>query len=709
MKRAGASPAVSVARFFEASLLGLVGSGFLAVAGSGYLDLPTIALVAAGLLLRALMIFGVVRLEITERAATLGTIVYSGIYIADYLFLSRDFLLATIHLLFFLAVAKVLTARTARDHLYTACISVLELLAAAVLSAGFSFLASLALYLFFAMAALMSAEIRRSMHEAAEAPGGATARVGARRFHPRLAALSAFTAAGILVLTAGLFFLLPRTADAAFAHFGSRRMHLPGFATQVTLGEIGEIQTNSRAVMHIQLYGKLAAGLKWRGGTLTYFDGRRWTNPDAGRRPILVSDGEANLDETEVRPPRPGINYDVSYDEISTDTLFFAGTPRSIRVRVPRLWEAEGGYGLWHVPAQGFHYGAYSLLDEPPELASPRFPAPELPKTALAEYLQLPALDPRIPELARRLTAGLGSDLDRARAIERHLRRDYGYTLELPEHEVPDPLAHFLFTRRKGHCEYFASAMTVMLRAIGIPARLATGFESGTYNPLTDLWVVRASDAHSWVESWMPGLGWTTFDPTPPGAPQTFALAARLNLYLDAAQTFWRQWVVGYDAGAQGSLRDRLEQRARRVGPAWFDSLSGLGGGQIARIRAAARRYGLPAAIVAAVALWMWLFGPALWRLLRMRRRVQRVRRGEASRGDATLLYERMLAVLKRRGYQKPAWFTPAEFAASMADSPLAAAVREFTAAYNALRFGGHAEVAPRLSALLDEMEKSRP
>jgi hypothetical protein len=222
--------------------------------------------------------------------------------------------------------------------------------------------------------------------------------------------------------------------------------------------------------------------------------------------------------------------------------------------------------------------------------------------------------------------------------------------------------------------------------------------------------VIRASDAHSWVEAWMPGRGWTTFDPTPPAAPQSFALAARFGLYLDAAETFWRQWVVGYDAGAQGSLGDRFEQRARRLGLAWFDSLSSLGGGwNTAAALAWARRFGLRAAIVAAMAVWIWFLAPALVRLLRMRRRVERVRRGDASRGDATLLYERMLAILKRRGYQKPAWFTPAEFAASLADSPMAAGVREFTAAYNALRFGGRTEVAPRLSALLDEMDQARP
>jgi hypothetical protein len=116
---------------------------------------------------------------------------------------------------------------------------------------------------------------------------------------------------------------------------------------------------------------------------------------------------------------------------------------------------------------------------------------------------------------------------------------------------------------------------------------------------------------------------------------------------------------------------------------------------------------GLPWALgLMAVALLLRVVGPPAIRLLRMRHRVQRARRGQASVGDATLLYEGMLRALRRRGYQKPPWFTPAEFAASLPQSPLGAAVTEFTAAYNALRFGGRTEVAPRMSALLEELER---
>ena len=99
---------------------------------------------------------------------------------------------------------------------------------------------------------------------------------------------------------------------------------------------------------------------------------------------------------------------------------------------------------------------------------------------------------------------------DKARVIESRLRREYGYTLELLDERQADPLAHFLFERKKGHCEYFASALAVMLRTQGIPSRVATGFLSGTFNPISGWQVIRASDAHSWVEAWIPERGWIT-------------------------------------------------------------------------------------------------------------------------------------------------------------------------------------------------------
>jgi transglutaminase-like putative cysteine protease len=702
MPRPESQAALSVERFFQLSLLGLVSSGYLAVAGSGYLDVPTIALTTAGVFARALWICGILRFTISDRTTTVITVAYSAFFLVDYLALSHEFLPATVHLLFFLAVMKILTARSNRDYLYTAVIAFLELLAAAILSVNFNFFLFLALYLVFAIATLSSAEIRRSMHRAT-----ATARVGSRRFAPRLTMLAMLVTVGILVLTGGLFFILPRTAEAAFARL-SPRSFLPGFATQVTLGEIGEIKTSSRPVMHVSIYSsQRLGGLKWRGGVLTEFDGKRWSNPTLKPARIEVQNDHVELVPGERRPFGRRISYHVDLEAIQNDELFFAGTPEFLDLRSRVLYRTDAGtYSLGKPLSDGYRYDASSLLEDAPELTPLLSPPPVLRLPERERDLQLPKVDPRIAELARTISAGAPGDLERARTIERHLRKDYSYTLELPGHEVADPLAYFLFTRRKGHCEYFASAMAVMLRTLGIPARLATGFQSGIYNDVTELWLIRAGDAHSWVEAWIPGHGWTTFDPTPPDPNQhTFALFTRLSLYLDATETFWRDWVVTYDIARQGTLAYRMEQNARRMGIRWFDAVLAARSGWNRYVIGGGKRFGIPAAWTAAGLFLVWLLGRPLLRLLRMRQRVQRVRRGQASVADATLLYQRMLEVLGKRGYHKPAWFTPAEFAASLPGGPLAMAVAEFTTTYNAVRFGGHIDTAPHLTVLLDRME----
>ena len=704
MPRQDALAAVSVERFFQFSLLGLVASGYLAVAASGFLDAPTIALTTTGLLLRAILICGLVRLNLSDRLTTIVTIAYAGFFVADYFLLSRDFLVATVHLLFFLAVMKILTAKSNRDYLYTAVIAFLELLAAAILSTNFNFFLFLALYLLFAIAALTSGEIRRSIERST-----VTARSALKTFYSRLSLLSALVTLGILTLTAGLFFILPRTAEAAFSRLIAHRVFLPGFSNQVNLGDIGEIKTSSRPVMHIRIDSALAVGpLKWRGAALSDFDGKRWTNPSRQPETILVENGHVVLAPAGLHPAGRRVNYHVDLEALENDTLFFAGTPETLDLGVRALYRTEtSSFRLGHAVPQGFHYDVWSLLDDPPEGAPVRFPPPVLPLAARQLYLQLPALDGRIGELARSFAASATDDLARARAIERHLRSDYGYTLELPDREVADPLANFLFARRQGHCEYFASSMAVMLRSLGIPARLATGFQSGVYNPVSDLWLVRASDAHSWVEAWIPGYGWTTFDPTP-ADPNAGGLAwlAQLSLYLDAAETFWREWVMTYDVARQGTLAYRMEQGVHRAGIRWFDTAVSLRSGWERYVAGWARRFGWQALAWAAGLVALGFAAGPLVRLMRMRQRVERVRRGQASVADATLLYQRMLHILKRRGYQKPPWFTPAEFAASLPRTSLGDSVGEFTGTYNALRFGGHAEAAPRLSILLDRMER---
>lgn len=698
MRPAG-NAAISVERFFQLSLFGLVASGYLAVAGSGYLDKATVILTMAGLSARLLLLTGVVRFSIPERLVTAATLAYIGFYPIDYQFLSHGFLQATVHLVFFLAVMKILTARGNRDYIFTAAISFLEILAAAILSARLNFFLYLALYLLSGIAAFTSAEIRGAMQRPER-----IARAGLRSFQPRLAGLAAGVTLGILILTAALFFLLPRTANAALRRMIPNRYHLPGFSNQVSLDEIGEIKRDSRPVMHVRTELKqLPPNLRWRGAVLADFDGKRWSNRPARDSIVRLESGWGAVAGARERSRNDGtrISYRVELNGADSDTLFIAGVPEYLAIPGHTiLRSATDTYRLQYLPPDGFRYTVSSFL--PNQGRGAGF---DLPERLHSEYLRLPVLDPRIPALARTMSGAGASAMERARAIEMRLRTDYGYSLDLPARETADPLAQFLFVRRKGHCEYFASAMTVMLRSIGIPARMVTGFLGGAWNPLTEQYVIRASDAHSWVEGWIDGAGWITWDPTPPDpAARPASVWSKLALYMDAAETFWQEWVLSYSLGRQAVLAGRAQSSSRRFSMSWMEGWSEMASRWKAVIRAWTARYGLPLLMAVILASLAVVLGPRVWRALIMNRRLRRIERGRASISDASVLYGRMLDALRRRGYQKPPWFTPNEFAASLPPET-GMVVEQFTQAYNAMRFGGRLDAGPQLTALLGRLE----
>jgi hypothetical protein len=120
----------------------------------------------------------------------------------------------------------------------------------------------------------------------------------------------------------------------------------------------------------------------------------------------------------------------------------------------------------------------------------------------------------------------------------------------------------FLFDAKTGHCEYFASAMAILARTAGIPTRLVNGFQMGEFNPVGSDFIVRESDAHSWIEAYIPGRGWTEFDATPPDMrPAATDIAAQLGHYVDAMELVWSSYILVYDTDSQSQLfRSAQEQ-----------------------------------------------------------------------------------------------------------------------------------------------------
>ena len=250
-------------------------------------------------------------------------------------------------------------------------------------------------------------------------------------------------------------------------------------------------------------------------------------------------------------------------EPLGTNVFFLAEQPRSLKGNFQRV-STDAGEAVYNLDTDH----PINRYDAESELVTPdaddlRLAANTVPSN-MSSYLSLPALDIRIPKLAEDITASAPDNYDKAVALERYLRSRFGYTLELPRSVPRDPLANFLFERKRGHCEYFASAMTVMLRTLRIPARLVTGFRTGEFNDLTGQYLVRASNAHAWVEAYFPGYGWVSFDPTPAGSLSTRTGWSRLLLYVDAAASFWREWVVNYDSAHQRSLGQDAAHSTRR-------------------------------------------------------------------------------------------------------------------------------------------------
>jgi hypothetical protein len=327
-------------------------------------------------------------------------------------------------------------------------------------------------------------------------------------------------------------------------------------------------------------------------------------------------------------------------------------------------------------------------------------------------YLQLPALDPRIRRLAEQVTVSAQNDYDKAVALETYLRTNFRYTLQLPRTIPHDPLANFLFVRKQGHCEYFASSMAVMLRTLRIPSRVVNGFRTGEFNDITSQYLVRASDAHSWVEAYFPGYGWVSFDPTPAGPALARTGWNRVMLYLDAMASFWREWVINYDASHQQALGQQATSSSRR----WLHELRSWAARRYRSLLVAAQgaenviarspaRWSV-GAVLGAILLLLGANARALWKAIRKRQLAAHPER--SPKLAATIWYERMTRMTARRGWPKSPAQTPTEFVKCIADAAMRERVARFTRHYERARFGDSGEDATRLPEIYAELSTKR-
>ena len=704
----------AIERYFNVALYLLVLTGFGTLASTGALDFPAVVLVGFALLLRGYQLATQHPFTISARWLDYLTLFYIPIGLADYLLISRSFLSAVVHLLLFLMVVRLFSLQRPRDHYTLAALAFAMILGAAVLTVDSVFLFSFAAFLLVAVVTFVLMEMKHSTTEAnvsahdpnTEAP------------HRRLATTLLATAPLLMVLILGggsfIFFLLPRVSSRYLSAYSSANDISTGFSDRIQLGRIGQIQQSSAVVMHIQIDNDLqgAYDLKWRGVALTKFDGRVWSNPFEQREVRRATDGSYSL-RSALAPTWPTsgrkIHYRVLMEPIGTNVFFLAEKPASIAGNYHRLSTDAGGavYNL-DLDHPISRYEADSLLAAP-DSEELRLTSNAVPG-GMESYLDLPPTDLRISRLAEEITASTSTNYDRALAIEHYLKTHFGYTLELPRTLPRDPLAAFLFERKQGHCEYFASAMTVMLRTLHIPSRVITGFRTGEFNDLTGQYVVRASNAHAWVEAYFPGAGWISFDPTPAGGLSNRSNWSRLMLYVDAAASFWREWIVNYDINHQRQLGQDAVENSRRLLDGLRHAISGVYHTLLQLTRRTHRKmtrapgkWTLGVLAVAALILLLInvrrLFGA-------LRAYTLLAHPDRAPRRAAALWYERMVRKLARRGWRKTPSQTPRDFVQSIQESALQTKVADFTRAYESARFGQSTDDARTLPELFEKISK---
>jgi transglutaminase-like putative cysteine protease len=724
-----ALPLPAVQRYFEISLFLLVSTGILAIVSTGKLDPLSTFVPPAVLFFKGIRLWRGRGPEITSRVATGLVLAYFLFFPLDLWVLSRNMavdapnplmyaaLLATVHLLIFATLVRLCSARTSRDSAFLCLLAIGAMLAAAILTVGTEFLAALAIFLVLAVSTFVALEMRRSA-TGAVSPAIDFGSPLARHLNRALLLTSIFVAVAALVLGGVLFFLIPRFTTGYLSAFNLRPTLMTGFTDDVTLGEIGQIQQDSSVVMRIHVDGNAAAAqdVHWRGIVLTTFDGRRWFNP-AWRKDIVQSSayGEYHFRVAALMGGHwAPLRYTVLMEPAATDAVFIA----------PRVSELHGRFGdptsrfarvlgagfLFRDPTDSIFNPAHNSVTTRYDAVSllPVVTTGELRSVVPADYppqfrdvyLQLPPkLDPRIRKLAADVTSHATTEYDRVSAVSAYLSSHYRYTLDLRGPVTADPLANFLFVRRAGHCEYFATAMTVMLRTLGIPARYATGFAPGEYNPIAGDYIIRGSDAHAWVEVYFPGYGWLTFDPTPSGDQQHGGLFNHLGLYWDWFQYNWGEWVVNYDFYHQVMLGRNVHTASRT----WSDRVrdlyqrsqqTALNAILALDRRTEASPYFLPSLLVLLVVLLFALRGRALIRYALTRWRL-RAHSGDVTASLAALEYSEMLRLLEKRGWKKSPSQTAREFASAIPAPEFAAPVAQFTELYEYARFGNGFPGAP--------------
>lgn len=690
---------------FRLSSILLAATGFTGLILTG--ELP-VALALAGALslvvaLAEALGFGFARgvPKLSQQAWTGIVLAAFSFMIVDLFWIAGDLLPAGIHFLVVLMVHKLFTLHERKDFLHLHAISLMALLGAAALTLDLWYAAVFAVYLLTAIWTLLLYHLWTEAEEARAADAAALPAVRARQpgtITSRFFWSTNGIAIGAFALTLMIFIITPRIGAGFFEKNRGELIRLSGFSETVDLGMVGAVTLDNTVVMRVEFpdsKGPLAERVYFRGASYDAYDGRSWSNTFRDRQLRTRSaEGEISLAANRPSKSSTGIRQDILVEALDTSVLFGLPFVEAVKGGFSAvLVDGMGNVSLPYTPAARFQY---SIRSAPAHLSAADRGGGRVayPESFRRRFLQLPAIGQRVADLARQIVGPAASPYDQAVAVEQYLKRTYRYSLDVGTAPAVNPVEEFLFGRKTGYCDHFATAMVVLLRTLGIPSRLATGFSQGEWNDVGGYYTIRQRDAHAWVEVYFPNSGWVTFDPTPnvPVA-QLHPFFVRIGRIFDSLRLKWDRFVIRYSLRDQLAMAQGVRERGeavRKEAAARVEVLLRWTTEFRARIAQISQFYGWLMGVGAI------LVGGLASLLLARRFRADRRELARRIGGPtphqiaATRIYSRMLQVLQARGLVKGSGITPREFAEKVAREWAEASqfVAPLTELYCRARFG---------------------
>jgi protein-glutamine gamma-glutamyltransferase len=673
----GAGRIVDLRKATRVITFGVVSAGFLTLILTGNLSIAEIGVIV--LSLPAAWFWGerIVKIPRADTVATAVIILIFFLAIIGFFVFDRSFVAMTTGFLITVQAVRLLFLTEMRHYLQVYLISLFSVLAATVLTFSPIFIVMFIVYLCLATAGMIVLTMAGDIERVRGAVGG----IELSGSH--LIGLTAGSVAFTVGMSIIIFIFFPRLSAGFLPSSIVQPMRVPGFSNNVELGEVGDLKITGETIMRVAVDKKdadmLGPNVYWRGTAFDIFDGKYWEKSAAKGETVKRIGGRFILD-----PDAAGATVHQEYYLESTDSrvLFVLSRPAAITGPFQNL--SVDRYGTVEMASSmndKMHYTVDSILKASSGIGSGA-PTDAITERELAVYRQLPDnLDPRVVTLVSGIVGDEQSPLIKAVLIRDWLLSHMSYDLN-PKGMGKDPLSVFLFDEKRGYCEHFATAMVVMLRVTGVPSRIVTGFLGGSFNDIGSFYLVRASDAHAWVEVYTDATGWLSFEPTPPAGLSNSAGGSMVKKLFDNLVMMWNVYVVNYE------MRDqiRIIEGARDIRERGRKDISGTGGDIrrfLADIRKRKGSLFIPAVVVASLACVLVI--AYIVRVLILGRISPDAKGGEVGR-----IYRRAVRLLSKRGVERRDATTPREFSKSAGAvyPSIGQDIEELTELYYRRRFG---------------------